>query len=366
MTMELTVFLPSLAGGGAERALLTIAGGLAARGHDVELVTARPGGPLRDQVPGTVELVELGCGRTRHAIPHLVRRLKTLRPTALLTGMDHGNSAAVLANILARRKTRTIVTYHMHLSTAAREGQRTIQRLRPAVARQTMARADHVVAVSRGVAADLLAISPAIRDRLQVIYNPTIRPQLFELAAHPVTLDWFDQGLSVIVAAGRLTDQKGFDVLIEAFQHVVRQRPDARLLILGEGPRRRDLERTVGDRQLDSLVRLPGYVTNPYPFFKRARLFVLSSRREGLPTVLVEAAALGTPVVATDCPSGPRELLAGRCPNALVRPDDANALAAAVALELSRPQSAPASDEWHEHTIDACLDSYQELLVGVR
>jgi glycosyltransferase involved in cell wall biosynthesis len=208
--------------------------------------------------------------------------------------------------------------------------------LRYAPIRRTYPRIDHIVAVSAGVAEDTVRIARLPRERISVIRNPVITPDLERLAAEPCPHPWLAPGQPpVILGAGRLQRQKDFPTLIRAFARLQRGR-DCRLAILGEGGSRPKLEALIGQLGLSDRVALLGFQDNPYPYLARARLFVLSSAWEGSPNVLTEAMALGTPVVSTDCPSGPFELLDGGRFGPLVPVGDVEALAAAMQRTLEQ------------------------------
>jgi glycosyltransferase involved in cell wall biosynthesis len=224
-------------------------------------------------------------------------------------------------------------------------------------------RADGVIAVSRGVADDTLAITGLPPERVAVVRNPVITPALYDQAGAPCEHPWMTRpDRPVIVAAGRLTRQKDFATLIRAFARLHARRP-CRLIILGEGSLRRVLERLAVQLSLADDLDMPGFVADPYPFLARAHLFVLSSAWEGSPNVLTEALALGTPVVATDCPSGPREILEGGRVAPLVPVGDDRALAEAMAAVLEAPPSAESlRAAAAEYTAAASARRYLEVL----
>ena len=171
--------------------------------------------------------------------------------------------------------------------------------------------ADVVIANSRGAADDLVGAAPNLAPQVtRVIHNPVVWPELAEKAVEPVDHPWFqDSSLPVVLAAGRLVPVKDYPTLLEAFANVVLKVRLARLVVLGEGPERAALRLLVEDLGIEDAVDFPGFVSNPYSYMSRAKLFALSSLYEGSPNVLVQAMACGTPVVSTDCPSGPREIL---------------------------------------------------------
>jgi len=350
--VELAIFLPSLAGGGAERMMLNLARGLVAAGTRLDLVVGTAAGPYRDLVPAGCTLVDLGVTRVLAALPGLVRYLRRRRPAVLLAAMDHANLIALWARSLARVPTRVAVSVRSTLSQEARHAPSLAGRVLPRLARVFYPQACAVIAVSQGVADDLTRLIGAGRARVLVIPNPVVTPELAAQAAERPDHAWFqpalepapDGGLEparvpVILAAGRLTPQKDFPTLIRAFAALPQGR-DLRLLILGEGPQRPALESLIRDLGLGGRVALPGFRANPFAYMARARLFVLSSAWEGLPGVLIQAMACGTPVVSTDCPSGPREVLDGGRLGPLVAVGDAAALAAAIARTLERPPAA--------------------------
>jgi glycosyltransferase involved in cell wall biosynthesis len=201
---------------------------------------------------------------------------------------------------------------------------------------------DQIVAVSQGVADDVMAITGLPAPRVTVVRNPVVMPTLPELAQYPVDHPWFDGGgPPVLLGAGRLTAQKDFPTLLEAFARVRAQRP-CRLVILGDGRLRGALQHQAAALGVAEDLSLPGFTSNPYAYMARAAVFVLSSAWEGSPNVLTEAMAVGTPVVATDCPSGPREILQGGRYGPLVPVGDAPALARAILDMLRTPTASDA------------------------
>ena len=198
-------------------------------------------------------------------------------------------------------------------------------------------RADEIVAVSAGVADDLARVARIPRSRITVIHNPIVTDELLADARAPVDHPWFaDGGPPVVLAAGRLTEQKDYPTLLRAFRHARRAR-ELRLVILGEGEERPRLEALARELDVSGDVDFAGFVANPYAFMARASLFVLSSAWEGFGNVVVEAMACGTPVVSTDCPSGPGEILEGGRYGRLVAVGDDEELAAAMLATLEDP-----------------------------
>jgi glycosyltransferase involved in cell wall biosynthesis len=226
---------------------------------------------------------------------------------------------------------------------------------------RTYRQAGGIVAVSRGVADDFAATAHVDRGRITVIYNPVVSEELWEKAEQPLDDLWFAPGQPpVVLAVGRLAPQKDFATLLRAFA-VMRNRKPARLLILGEGSERNALTALAVSLGVSDDVRMPGFVDNPYPYMRRAHLFVLSSRHEGLPAVLIEAAALGLPIVSTDCRSGPDEILEGGKWGKLVPVGDADRMAAAMIEALDAPGPSPRS-RGTEFTVQRAVEKYLRLI----
>lgn len=337
MSARIAWFLPSLRGGGAETNAVRLAGGLAAEGVGVDLVIAEPGGELRSAVPPTVRVIDLMCRRVVTALPALAEHLSREQPAALLSSMSHANVVALGAKRLAGVSTRVVVTEHIPPSQGwPRAPRPIIRRIVPALVRTAYRYADTVVAVSEGVKSDLCATLGLPAEEIRVIYNPVVSPQMLSRAREPVSHPWLeDTSVPLLLGVGRLKPQKDFLGLLEALALARRTRP-MRLLILGEGPERPRLEARVMELGLENCVDMPGFVSNPFAYMARAALFVLSSRWEGLPTVLIEAMALGCPVVSTNCPSGPSEILEDGLHAPLVPIAEPAALASAILDVLHR------------------------------
>jgi glycosyltransferase involved in cell wall biosynthesis len=339
---RVAIFLTDLTGGGAERAMVNLAAGMADRGHQVDLVLASATGPYLRNVDDRVEVVDLAAGRTVWAVLPLVRYLRRTRPDVLLSTLHHACIAATVAHVLARTPTR------LFLREANMVSERPVSAfdVRRRGLRRTMrwayARADGAIAVSEGVADDLRQVFGVADDTLWTLYNPVVSDDVEALAAHAPDHAWLTgDGPPVVLGVGRLVEQKDFTTLIDAFARV-RKRRDARLIVLGEGPQREVLERRARERGVADDVSLPGFVDNPFAYLARGSVYVLSSRYEGLPGTLIQAMACGCPVVATDCRSGPAEVLDRGRYGELVPVGDAAAMAAAIDRALDAPTSADA------------------------
>ena len=342
------IFLPSLAGGGAERVMLQLAVALQQRGVPVELWLAQASGPYLADVPLQVPVRQLGGAGVLRSLVPLVACVRRRRPRVLLAAMTHANVVALLAVVLAvprgRGRPRVVISERAAPGALLRaEGplQAAVLRL---LMRWLYPSAAAVISVSEGVGEELRTLVPLPVARIKAIANPIDIPALRAAAAQPLPHPWLQPGQPpVLLAAGRLVEQKAFQGLLQALA-LVRQQHPARLVILGEGPLRPRLQAQSDELGLADAVLLPGFVANPMAWMARAAVFVLSSRWEGLPGVLLQAMACGAPVVSTDCPHGPREILEGGRWGVLVPVGDAPALAAAIVQQLQTNRPAQACD----------------------
>ena len=365
---KLAIFLPGLYEGGAERTMLNLAEGLAGRGHAVDLVLAQSEGPYLAQVPQSVRLVELN---RRHvsfyrilvSLPALILYLRRERPDALLSALN-ANIIAIWAGFLSGKPQRIAICEQSTPSNQNRQLPVWYGTVMNQLVRRFYPWASEIIAVSEGVADDLSQVYAIPRNRIRVIYNPVITPAIQAKAREPVEHPWFvPGGPPVVLGIGRLTTAKGFSILIRAFAQV-RRSLAARLLILGEGEKRTELESLVRALDLEEDVCLCGWVSNPYSYLTKASLFVLSSRWEGLPTVLVEALYCGTPVISTDCPAGPREILREGRHGLLVPVGDVDSMAQAMRAVLSGATRLPSERCCEPYQLESIVSQYENILLG--
>lgn len=360
---RLAIFLPALYGGGAERTMLNLAEGIAGRGYAVDLVLARAVGPYLAEMPESVRLVDLEAPRALFGLPALAHYLRSQQPKAMLSALTYANLIALWAKRLARAPTRMVINEQNTFSRSNLQLSHLYGWLMAQLVKGFYPWAQGIVGVSRGVADDLAEATGIRRERIQVIHNPIVTPELRKKAQAPVAHPWFDPDQPpVVLAVGRLSPQKDYPTLIQAFGELRRTRP-LRLLILGEGEERPALEVLIRQLGLQDDVSLPGFAANPYSYMARASLFVLSSRWEGLPTVLVEALYCGAPVIATDCPSGPREILASGQYGQLVPVGDAVALAKAIKATLAGQTPRPPQEAWLPFEMETVVDLYVDMLL---
>jgi glycosyltransferase involved in cell wall biosynthesis/2-polyprenyl-3-methyl-5-hydroxy-6-metoxy-1,4-benzoquinol methylase len=362
MNLRIAFLSANMKTGGAERVVATLASSLAMRGHAVDLVLMDAQGSLLAEVAPQVRIIDLGTKRASRSVFAIARYLRAARPSVLVSGIEHVNAAAVLARILSRTPVRVAVTVHGYGETSETYGDSAKQKALGLLTRYLYRAADAVIAVSAGVADDVARRRRLPRETVRVIYNPVRTSHVRRLAAAPADCAWLDSGEPVIVFAGRLAAEKCCEDLIEAFALLRAKRP-ARLLLLGDGPQRNELERTVRRHGIGDAVSFAGFVGNPYPYLARAAVVVLPSRSEGFGNAVAEALTLGVPVVAMSGSGGPEEILDYGRFGRLVPPGDIPALAAALEASIDSPADATRlrrrADEFDEERI---LPQYLALL----
>ena len=402
--MHVAFVLDSIRGGGCERVVLELAKGLIDRGHKVDLVLC--GAVVRYAVPEDARLFVVDNKPDRGAqetsgqvlarlIPlsaapglsdwirmasalnwdprclpgaRLARRscavacyMAIEKPDATLPSLHGSIEATLLAGCLPTRSQRVVVPIG-HMSLEAGQTRRTIRRLR-----YLSSRAAHFVGVSQGVSHGLAKVVKVPDERITTIYNPAVTPDLHDKAAETPDHPWLrHDDAPVVLAVGKLEREKDYPTLLKAFARLAARRP-CRLIILGEGSKRTEIEGLVEESRLTDRVSLPGWVENPFAFMARASLFVLSSRWEGFGMVLAEALACGCPCVSTDCPSGgPAEILLNGDLGPLVPVGDDAALAEAMERVLNRPPDRQALQRRAaDFSADRAVDAYEKLIAGL-
>lgn len=374
-TGRIALVFGSFRGGGVARSMLRTAEGLISRGYQVDLVVGRAEGDLLGEVPAGAGVVELDrssviaarayaiaakTGETWTLLRHLVfsrklsgkfrylislvRYFRRTRPNAIFAATAPFNLISVWARNIASIEARVVVTEHNQLAPETLGKHRWRYDCSPALLRAGYLHADTIAAVSDGVARELVEFTGIARHRITVLYNPVVGPHVLRGAQEPVDHPWFARGEPpVLLGVGMLKAQKDFPTLIRAFALVRQERP-VRLIILGDvrnpekdGAYRAELLAMPKALGVEADVAFPGFVENPFAYMGHAAAFVLSSAWEGLPTVLIEALGCGCPVVSTDCPSGPAEILDHGRFGPLVPVGDEEALAAAIKSVLDSP-----------------------------
>lgn len=345
--------------------MVTLANGFSARGHDVDLVLLCGTGDYAGEVKNGVNVVDLGARTAATAALPLRKYFAGASRDAVLSTLIAPNAITVLAARSRANRPRVVVREANTISAALAYRSPLDRVVAGAVARRVYPLADAIVAVSEDARSDLATFLDLDPARIVAIANPVDLDDIESRAAEALSDPWFsaERDVPVIVAAGRLVPKKGFDVLLEALA-LVRKSRRVRLVILGRGDERTNLERRVDALGLSNDVKLPGFVDNPFAWFARADLFALSSFAEGMPNALLQAMACGCPVISTNCPSGPREILEDGRHGLLVPPGDAQALAAAIEASLDAPvaRRADVRARARHFAADSAVDAYLRIL----
>ena len=352
--------------GGVEKMVSNLAMGLSEMGVLTDLVLIRSDHmEYLEPRKRCLRVIKLGASHNISALPGVKRYLEIERPDALLAAKDRAILVAGLARLLSRRgPTRIVGRLGTTVSEGVRDKNAILRLVRYLEMRFSYRIIDDCICVSKGVAEDLSRITGLPETRFHVAPNPVITPSLYQKAKEPPKHPWLAQkDVPVILGMGRLTRQKDFETLVRAF-HLCKTKRPMRLIILGEGRKRKAIENLRDRLGLRGWIDLPGFSPNPYPYLAAADLFVLSSRWEGSPNALTEALALGTPVVSTDCPSGPREILKQGRFGPVVPVGDPERLSEAILRTLKNPlQGEVLKDAVRDYTVENSAKRYLEILL---
>jgi glycosyltransferase involved in cell wall biosynthesis len=400
--IDILFFLCNFAGGGVEKKVLRLAAMLRDRGHVVAIAVCLPEDPLADGVasgiaviplrplavwearlaavradPGAVGallfpvLLPAKAPRMLPFLPALARVVAQRRPRSLFTAMPHMNVTAMLAKRAAGTDTRVVLSEVNVVRDKLETSREWMSRFVRPLLRREYGHADAIIAISDGVAEDLAAYTGLGRDRITTVYNPAVTPEILEKAEAPLDHPWFALGgPPVILGVGRYHPHKDFPTLVRAFAKV-RAKRTSRLVILGDAApgNKRDnyvagLQALIGELRIEDDIDLPGFTVNPYQYMSRAAVFVLSSLREGFPNVLVEAMACGCPVVSTNCPHGPSEILDNGTFGRIVPMRDVEAMAEAIVRTLDSPlPSERLRARAFEFSADRAVERYEQILL---
>lgn len=363
---KLAFFLPELTLGGAEKSTVKLANIIVAQGDvSVDLVVASKIGPeLLEILSPKVRLIKFNKKRILFSLFSLIFYLRKEKPKALLSVMEHANVIALVANTFAGKKTKIVATIRSHLSGNFADSYGFRTKVITFFAKYLYGSAGAIVAVAKNVARDAEGVYKLPQGTIKTIYNPILSNQLYALADVSVNdfplIEKDRKNTKLIVSVGRLENVKNHSVLIRATKKLL-QTENIRLLILGDGGLRSELEKLIRDLELQNTVFLPGTAPNPYVYMKNCDLFVLPSKFEGLSGALIEALALSPRVIATDCPGGNREILDNGRYGRLVKVDDVDALAHAMTEALSSQKTEVDASFLEQFVPDTIARQYIEL-----
>jgi len=365
----------SLGGGGAEMHLLRLVNYLDRNQFKISLALAKSGGSYESFLKSDVNVNYLLANQIPSSTARMLLAIKPLRslikrekPDIICSVLDHASLISIIATQGLLKPPKVVVCVQNPPSINYSNPWHPINRVTLSLIPHFYPKADRIIALSKGVAEDLQDLVPTISDRISVIYNAGVDDRVINQSKEPIS-EVKPHDIPLIVACGRLTEQKGFPYLIEAMAKVRQQIP-AHLWIVGEGKLRPQLERQIQKLGLSDCVRLLGFKSNPYQYMATADVFVLSSLYEGFGNVIVEAMACGTPVIATDCPYGPKEIIIHERNGLLVPSKSAIDLANAIIEVLSNCQlreqlSHKGFDRSGDFNAQLVAKSYEEQLIQI-
>jgi len=337
--LAVAFFLPSLEPGGTERNVVNLVNNIDKQNYALSLVLGKSEGDFVKKIDKDIPIVGLGASGSLDLFFRLIKYFKNEEPDIFVSAFSRINIICIAARIFSGSRTKIIATEHAVFSflsvIAKTSGRRFFARFfLPIIAKVIYPRADAIICVSRGIADDLLKITHCYKT-VRTIYNPVIGASIYELAKESVDHPWFlDQKIPLVIAVGRLVGCKDYPTLLNALSLVIKERP-AKLAILGRGPEEIKLKKLVYDLGLFKSVDFLGFQENPFEYMSKASVFVLSSLQEGFGNVIIEAMACGTPVISTDCPVGPGEIIESGKNGILVPVKDYRALSQAILKMLN-------------------------------
>lgn len=334
---RIALYLATSGHSGVDRAMQHLIPELASRGYPIDLLHVRKHGPYLDPVPDNVNIIDLGTKHVYTSLPAVIRYLKKYQPVVMLSDKDRVNRTAMIAHALSNSKTRMILSSGTTISIDLKNRDFLERWLQRNSMRYIYPHADNIIVTSKGVADDMAAYTGLNRQHIEVVPSPVVPSTLFDTPPSKPDHPWFhDKGPALILGVGELCARKDFATLLKAIAKVKQQRP-CRLLLLGKGKLKKELEQLARQLDIADSVGFAGFVDNPYAYMAHADLFAFTSKWEGLGFVIIEALAVGTPVVATDCPSGPREILQDGKYGELVPVGDSEQLATSIINTLDKP-----------------------------
>ena len=315
--------LPSAQCGGAEKVIINIANNINTSTYRATLLFVDDEGPLIDQVNNHTSIYSLKKKRVSRSLFLMLKTARNIHPDVILTSIFHLNIAVIVLKQFLHKKTKVIIRESNILSIVLLREK--FPRLFAMLIRIFYPRADAVISLGSEMKDNLKSFFKVPSRKIFTIGNP-IEPSYIQKLSRAYT-NPLDNSVYNFLAVGSLTHQKGFDLLILAMAIVAEHHPDVHLSIIGEGILRDELQRLIQENNLDQHVTLIGYMENPYPYFLHADRFILSSRYEGLPNVVLESLALGTKVIALDNPGCLRDIITEETQGILVKPCTTDRLA---------------------------------------
>jgi glycosyltransferase involved in cell wall biosynthesis len=359
---KIGIYLSSFSGGGAEREMIYLANEFSNRGYYVDLIIHRDAGPLSSLVDSKVHQIMINKTYL-HDIFVLSSYMRKQKPSFIVSSMDMPNWFLVLAKLFSLTKTRISWRIVTHLSASKDNSKSKFPTLYKITYPVLSKMVNSVVCISNGCKQDFIEnYFFGEKSKVSVIYNPAYIATIHDQIEESFTHQFYKKDLKVIISLGRLGIAKNFETLINAFHLAYKEDDSLRLIILGEGSLKSKLQNIINDLKLNQVISLHGFEINPYKYLAKADLFVLSSIYEGFGNVIVEALALNVPVVSTDCPSGPAEILENGKWGKLVPVGDSASMATAMIETLKKSPKQETLLRAKEFNIQSVVENYIKLM----
>ena len=367
---KISFFLPKLTYGGAERVIIDIANNLSKRGYLIDIVLAKGGNTYIDEINPSINVVNLNSKSTFLSFFPLSRYIKNSSPDGIISALSHANCIVLLAKKIINHNTKIVVSERniSYLHTRNKIGFKRI--LLDWLIKYLYPEAKCIVTVSEGVRQSIISTYKFKEDQVRCILNPIDFKKINKLKSESILNSEIinelkSENKKLILSVGSLTAQKNYSLLIKSFK-IVSEKVNCKLIILGEGPERANLNELCRNLKIDSKsISLPGFIANPFPYMKVSDLYVLSSLWEGLPNVLIQALACNCKIISTDCDAGPREILEDGKWGRLTKVNDINSLANAMIEELSEKNQKYSNlkmGSLNRFNIDKVTNQYLEAL----
>ena len=356
---EVSFFLPSLSGGGMEKMTIRIAKEFAKRGVKTSIVLTTYEGEYKSKVPAGVEVYDLSASYMMLSIPSLVRYVKSHNVKKLVSIGRVCNIIALMSRRLGGLEDLEVTISLRNVESKKKDG--IIRKIYRGIAKCTYSSADKITAISEAVLDDHLGFINSKEGNVKVIYNPALSVEVMKMGKKSVDHPWLKSGVPVILAVGRLVEQKNFSMLIKAFRRV-RQQRRCKLIILGKGPKKEDMKKIARRHGVWRYIDMPGFKSNPYKYMKQSDIFVLSSKWEGFGNVIVEAMAQGTPIVSTNCEGGVSEILEDGKWGKLVPVNSIDRFASEILNTLESGGETDTKERASDFRVEKVADEYLSLI----
>jgi glycosyltransferase involved in cell wall biosynthesis len=355
MKRKISIFLPNLDGGGAEKAMAILANSFLLRGYEVDLIMANARGPFLEILHKGVVCVDFKSPSVFRSLFKLAKYFRKNSPDAVLTALNYANVTAILARLISGKNFRLVINEQNNNFNRKKTINPGIKVLGLRILVKVLyPLADVIISVSKDLSEEIKKVNFLNKTKVTVLYNPII---FFESK--------MDADIKIknpyVISIGRLESQKNFTLLIKAFYLLQKKQP-INLLILGEGSQRQLLESLIKDLKIEEKVFMPGFVMNPGFYLSQSKFFALSSDYEGFGNVIVEAMSLGIPIVSTNCKFGPNEILEGGKWGRLVEPGDVEGLCQAMLETLNDPNPPDVKKRAQDFSLEKTVDEYLKVL----